>query len=328
MNDLANVSLVGGTLYFWTHNTPINASYQYTGSDYASFNTLGGVGTAATNPGLNMTVPNGKIASGQGFFIKGLASGNATFSNSMRIAGNNNQFYRTNNAVTSSETELEKHRLWLDISNTEGAYKQMLLGYIAGGTIGLDRAYDGEMVDIGTVITLYTTVETKKLSIQGRGLPFDVNDTFPLGYKSTINGTYSIALSNFDGLFDSQNIYLEDTVTGEIHDLKNSSYTFVTTIGTFENRFVLRFNTNALGVIKFDSNSVVVYNNTIGLHITSGNVLMKNVKLYDVTGRLIASRDNINASETLFTNLPTAQQVLLVQITAENGEKVTKKVVF
>ena len=328
VNDPSNVSVVGGTLYFWTHNTPINASYQYTGSDYASFNTLGGVGTAATNPGLNMSVPNGKIASGQGFFIKGLANGNATFSNSMRIAGNNDQFYKTNNPVTSSETEVEKHRFWLDISNTEGAYKQMLLGYVAGGTIGLDRAYDGEMVDIGTVVTLYTTVETKKLSIEGRGLPFDVTDTVPLGYKSTINSTYSIALSDFDGLFDHQAVYLEDNVTGEIHDLKNNPYTFATTIGTFENRFVLRFTTNALGVITFDSNSVVVYNNDLGLHIATGNVLMKNVKLFDITGRLITSRDNINDSETLFTNLPTTQQVLLVQITSETGVTVTKKVVF
>ena len=328
VNDPSNVSVVGGTLYFWTHNTPINASYQYTGSDYASFNTLGGVGTAATNPGLNMSVPNGKIASGQGFFIKGLANGNATFSNSMRIAGNNDQFYKTNNPVTSSETEVEKHRFWLDISNAEGAYKQMLLGYVAGGTIGLDRAYDGEMVDIGTVVTLYTTVETKKLSIQGRGLPFDVTDTVSLGYKSTINSTYSIALSDFDGLFDHQAVYLEDNVTGEIHDLKNNPYTFATTIGTFENRFVLRFTTNALGVITFDSNSVVVYNNDLGLHIATGNVLMKNVKLFDITGRLITSRDNINDSETLFTNLPTTQQVLLVQITSETGVTVTKKVVF
>ena len=224
-----------------------------------------------------MSVPNGKIASGQGFFIKGLANGNATFSNSMRIAGNNNQFYKTNNPVTSSETEVEKHRLWLDISNSEGAYKQMLLGYVAGGTIGLDRAYDGEMVDIGTVITLYTTVETKKLSIQGRGLPFDVTDTVPLGYKSTINGTYTIALSDFDGLFTTQSIYLEDTVTGEIHDMKSSTYSFATTAGTFENRFILRYTAgSALGVTTFNANTVVVYKNAQGLHIATGNVLICN----------------------------------------------------
>ena len=331
---VANNPNLDGTIYLWTHNTPINAGLQYTGSDYALYNFSGGVGTgtatSSTYSGIAVgIVPNGFIAAGQGFMIKGLSNGVANFTNTMRAAGgtNNTQFFRNSN-LNQTNTVLEKNRVWLDITNTGGAYKQVLVGYIQDATNGLDRGFDGEMVDIGNVITFYTTVETKKLSIQGRALPFDVNDTVPLGYKSTINGTYTITLSDFDGLFTSQNIYLEDTVTGEIHDLKNSSYTFATTIGTFENRFVLRFNTNALGVIKFDSNSVVVYNNTTGLHITTGNVLMKNVRLYDVTGRLIASRDNINASETLFTNLPTTQQVLLVQITAENGEKVTKKVVF
>lgn len=333
--DGTNSSLIDATLYFWTHNTPINAGYQYSGSDYAVWNILGGVNTyPATNPGLNTNRPNGFISSGQGFFVKGLANGNATFKNSMRVAsgsgasGANIQFFKGNSHVTTSETNIEKNRFWLDISNSEGAYKQMLMGYVAGGTIGLDRGFDGEMVDIGNVITLYTMVENKKLSIQGRGLPFDVSDTVALGYKSTINGIYTIALSDFDGLFTSQNIYLEDTVTGEIHDLKTSAYVFTTAIGTFENRFIARFTTNALGTTHFDANSVVVYNNNLGLHITTGNVMMKNVKLYDIAGRLIVSRDNINAAETVFTNLPTTQQVLLVQITTETGEKVTKKVVF
>ncbi|MFN7013357.1 MAG: IPT/TIG domain-containing protein, partial [Bacteroidia bacterium] len=48
--DPANANL-NGTLYFWTHNTPINATYQYTGSDYAIYNLVGGT-SAATNAGF------------------------------------------------------------------------------------------------------------------------------------------------------------------------------------------------------------------------------------------------------------------------------------
>ena len=55
---------------------------------------------------------------------------------------------------------------------------------------------------------------------------------------------------------------------------------------------------------------------------------MQSVKIYDVQGRLIASREGINAVQTSFTTLPATQQVLLVQITSETGEKVTKKVVY
>ncbi|NNT71776.1 T9SS sorting signal type C domain-containing protein [Flavobacterium sp. IMCC34852] len=333
--DPANTNL-NGTLYFWTHNTPINATYQYTGSDYAIYNLVGGT-SAATNTGFggggSNAVPLGYIASGQGFFIKGFSSGTATFKNSMRAAGNNSQFYRLSpNTANNAEAELslEKHRYWLDITNTEGAFKQALVGYVESATNGIDRLFDGEMVDIGNAITLYTMVDNTKLSIQGKQLAFDVNEMIPLGYKSTINSTYTINLADFDGLFASQNIYLEDLVLNVIHDLKAAPYSFATESGTFDNRFRIRYTTNALGTNNpvFNQNSVVVYQNNGGLHINSGTVNMKNVTIYDVRGRELASQKQVDNTVTVFTTLPTTQQVLLVKIEGENGGTVTKKVVY
>jgi hypothetical protein len=334
--DAANTN-VNGTIYLWTHNTPINGSYQYTGSDYAIYNLVGGT-SAATNPqvggGGNGSIPLGYIAAGQGFFIKGFSNGTATFKNSMRAAGNNSQFYRlspfasTNN--TNTELNLEKHRYWLDIANSEGAFKQTLIGYVATATNGIDRLFDGEMVDVGNAITLYTIVDNTKLSIQGKELAFDVNETIPLGYKSTINSTYTISLSDFDGLFESQNIYLEDTLLNVVHDLKASPYSFATNIGTFDERFILRYTTEALGITDpiFNGNTVVVYQNNTGLHINTGTENMENVTIYDVRGREIASQKQIGNTITVFTTLPTTQQVLLVKIEGENGGIVTKKVVY
>ncbi|WP_284653394.1 T9SS sorting signal type C domain-containing protein [Flavobacterium terrisoli] len=334
ITDPANTN-VNGTLYFWTHNTPLDGSYQYTGSDYAIYNLVGGT-TAATNPmigaGGSNQVPLGYIASGQGFFIKGFSNGTATFKNSMRAAGNNSQFYRLSpyaNTSASAELSLEKHRYWLDISNTEGAFKQALIGYVETATNGIDRLFDGDMVDVGNVIQLYTMVENTKLSIQGKPLAFDVNETIPLGYKSTIDGTYTVKLSDFDGLFVSQDIYLEDKLLNVIHNLKVSPYTFATVSGTFEERFVLRYTTEALGTNNpvFNENTVVLYQNNSGLHINSGTENMKNVTIFDVRGREIASQKQIGDTVTVFATLPTTQQVLLVKIEGENGGIVTKKVV-
>ncbi len=250
----------------------------------------------------------------------------------MRAAGNNSQFYRLSPYANSTSTELslEKHRYWLDITNTEGAFKQALIGYVETATNGIDRLFDGDMVDIGNAITMYTIVEDTKLSIQGKALAFDVNETIPLGYKSTINSTYTIRLSDFDGLFESQNIYLEDTLLNVIHDLKSSPYSFATVSGTFDERFVLRYTTNALGTNNpvFNENTVVVYQNNTGLHINTGFENMKNVTIFDVRGREIASQRQISNTETVFTTLPTTQQVLLVKIEGENGATVTKKVVY
>jgi hypothetical protein len=294
---------------------------------------MGGIATAtaAVALGVNTTPPTGKIASGQGFFIKGLSNGVATFTNAMRVAANNANFYRTTEEGMP-DNELERHRYWLDITNTQGAYKQILVGYMQNATNGIDRGFDSEVFEVGNVITMYSTLANKKLSIQGRTLPFDVEDTVPLGYKSTIAGTYTIALTAFDGLFaEGQEVYLEDTVLNVIHDLKAAAYTFATEAGAFDTRFILRYTSDStlqVGAPSFDANTVVVYKNLEGLHINSGMVNMASVQLHDIQGRLLATRNNIGATETHFTTLSPTQQVVLVTITSQEGVIVTKKVVY
>lgn len=326
----ANSSVLDGTIYLWTHNTPITAG-QYDADDYAIYNYLGGTGTSASpNPGLNSEIPTGKIASGQGFFIKGLANGTATFTNAMRVAGNNDQFFRMSQPVAASTPAVEKHRYWIDVFNATGIFKQNLFGYVTGGTMGIDRGMDSEMVNLTSPIVLYSKVGDTKLAIQGRGLPFDVNDQIPLAYQSTVAASYTIRLSMFDGLFESQDIYLEDKLLNVIHNLKGGDYTFTTAVGTFEDRFVLRYTNTTLGVDVpvLDENTVIVYRNGKDLIVNSGVVNMSEVMIYDLRGRLLASQQQVNATETVFTTLPDTQQVLLVKIKAENGAEVTKKVVY
>lgn len=334
--DAANGATLGGTMYFWTHNTPLNAALQYSGSDYAIYNYLGGTvggvpSGAAPSTGVNMQPPTGKIGSGQGFFIKGLSSGTATFKNTMRVPGDNMLFFKNNTPISNeNETvpELEKHRYWLNIYNNEGAFKQALVGYVETATMGLDRLFDGEFVDVGNVITMYTKVDDTKLSIQGRPLPFDVSDTVPLGYNSTIVSDYSISLPDFDGLFLNHGIFLEDRDLNIIHDLKSGPYTFSTAIGNFEERFVLRYSETALGIDPvFNENTVVIYkNNDNRFVVNTGTYVMKGIKVFDVRGRQLLNLKDINSSQTTF-DIGMANEVLLVQVTTIDGVKVTKKVI-
>ncbi len=237
LSNAANNTVVDATIYLWTHNTPI-ANNVYTANDYAVYNYLGGTGTsAATNSGLNTSVPNGKIASGQSFFIKGLTSGNATFLNSMRVTGSNNQFFKTSNTNTISNGIAG--RIWLDISNDQGAYKQALIGYAQQASLGLDRGYDGEYFNFGGGISLYSIAATTNLAIQGRPTPFSNTDEVPLGFSVAAAGTFTINLSNVDGLFTSQNVYLKDKLLNTIVNLKQGAYTFTSDLGVFNDRFVV-----------------------------------------------------------------------------------------
>jgi hypothetical protein len=316
--------IVGGTLYFWTHNTQQNAPYQYSENDYALFNLVGGTATASSTGAGNNSLPTGYIASGQGFFVEGVSSGNVTYTNAMRRAGNNTQFYRTN-----GEEELEKHRYWVDISDNQIGFKQVLVGYVETATNDIDRLFDAKWMDNNS-IALYTKVGNTNLSILGKPLAFDINEQIPLVYKSTTAGQLKISLSNYDGLFITQNIYLEDKLLNIIHDLKVSDYTFTTIVGTFEDRFVLRYTNSALGINDpvFNENTVIVYNNSQGLFVNSGLVPMKEVSIYDVRGRLLTNKKEINATSTVFTTLPLTQQVLLVKVISQDGTVVTKRVVY
>ncbi|EJL59690.1 hypothetical protein PMI10_04039, partial [Flavobacterium sp. CF136] len=169
-------TVLNGTIYLWTHNTAIT-SLKYTSDDYASYNALGGV--TATSGGSE---PLGYIAAGQSFFASAKANGTVEFNNSMRAAGdngNNAQFFKP--GKTAKTTGLEKHRLWLNMTNTGGAFKQTLIGYAEGATNSYDDDFDGLTFDGNSYLDLYSINGTDNLTIQGRALPFVDTDVVPLG---------------------------------------------------------------------------------------------------------------------------------------------------
>ncbi len=331
LSDVANNTVIDGTIYFWTHNTE-NTTGTYNSSDYASYNYVGSIGMPSPGP-ANNTAPLGKIAAGQGFFVKVLnTGGNATFRNSMRVSGNNSQFYKNNDVPEQANaiSALERNRVWLELTNDDKAYKQALVGYVENATNGLDRGFDGEVFEGGNPINLYSILGNSKLGIQGRALPFDDADLVPLGYTITTPGTYKIKISDFDGFFNNQSVYLEDKLLNIIHDLKSAPYTFVTNQGTFENRFVLRYKLTdkTTSSALFSSDAVVVYKQNESIHLQTSSIPMASLKIYDVRGSLIYTKSNINSNECVISDLNVAQQIILISVTSIDGKTITKKLQF
>ncbi len=320
---------VGTTFYFWTHNTP-PALLNYVFNDYALYNITGGT-RASLNSGVNNSIPTGNIAAAQSFFVKGVTTGTLTYRNSMRLSGLNSQFYRLNSQVDPYEN-IERHRLWLDLKNDSGAFKEVLVGYIENATNGFENGLDGEAIEAGNVISMYTIADSKNMTIQGRALPFDVNDQVALGYKASTAGTYTIDLSHQDGLFTDTSIpvYLHDTLLNVYHNLRDGGYSFVTESGTFNIRFVLRYTNGALATSTsvFNENAVLVYHNATSITIETANFNMQSVKVFDINGREIFSKANITSSKIVLNNLTIAHQVLLVQVTSADGVQVNKKIVY
>ncbi|WP_432672163.1 Ig-like domain-containing protein [Flavobacterium sp. SM2513] len=332
----ANTQTFGGTLYFWTHNTAFSnaTNFSYTPSDYATWN---GTGSTATSAGdasnNNLSKPTGYIAAGQAFFVQGIGdgAGTATFNNTMRIAGNNNQFFKPlpTQPVDNWQTT-GKHRVWLNLTSAQNDFNQALVGYIENATNEMDRNFDGEVFSGGSV-SLYSILGAKKLTIQGRALPFSNQDEVPLGYKTTLTGTLKISIAEIDGLLAGQNIYIKDNVLDIVHNLKDSDYTFATVPGTFDQRFVLRYlPQETLGTDEptINANSIVVFNSNNQINIKSSEHSIKQVDMYDLQGRLLFSKNNVNQQTFTTQNLNLNSQVILVKITTDNDGVLIKKVML
>jgi hypothetical protein len=237
-----NSATIKGTFYLWTHSITVipdaSGSYSYSDSNYISYNATGSTGAGDTTNCTTCggTKLNGNIASGQGFFVEAKTTGNVVFNNALRVktTASNNQFSKT------AKTIVEKNRVWLNLKNSDGAYNEMLLGYVTGATNELDDAYDGSSYATGTA--LYSVLGTNNLVIQGRALPFEEQkEIIPLGYIASTATEYTIGIESVDGLFQGKDVYLLDKTNNVLTNLSSDRYTFKTEPGTFNERFVLSF---------------------------------------------------------------------------------------
>lgn len=333
---------IEGFVYLWTHQqglvNSIDPYYYDFGLNYSSavnyvvYNRMG--------VSSGSSVFNGKIASGQGFFVlmsdgPASTSGKVYFNNSMRYDTNpsfapynNSQFYRTTSTANNGSEE-EKHRLWLDIVSSQGNSNRTLIGYADGATNEKDRMYDAVTnLDNSLRIVSYLNQENpQEFNIQGRGLPFDLYDTVRLGVSIPSNGTYKIGIGSLDGLFaEDQEIYIEDKLLNIIQSIKNQPYNFSSVKGKFTNRFVLRYTNQALGNDDFDrTNQIVAFSNDNLITINSSLEDISEVQIFDVLGRQLHENKAIS-KRTYEVKKDIAQQTVIVKVKLQNGIWVTKKV--
>ncbi|WP_034061620.1 GEVED domain-containing protein [Lacinutrix jangbogonensis] len=337
LNETGNDVLLDGTAYLWTHNTPPNsgtpdpfyADYfsNYTSNDYASVNSMGTTNTTAATGG---TPPTQYFASGQGFFVLGLGNGSAVFKNDMRVQSGNDNFFKTSNAKNSSSTftNFEKHRIWLNLSNNSGAFSQILFGYAQGATLGWDRGKDGLSYG-GNDVNFYSTAPDLKLTIQAKPLPFTTSDIVPLGFEALNQGQYRIGIDHFDTLFINQPIFLNDKDLNIVHSLNSSPYTFNTNVGTFDNRFEIIYTNQTLSTEEYavDSNDIKVVSGN-DLKVISESKNIKSIEVYDILGKRLMTYNNVDENTILLKGIKKSNVALMLKITFNDHTIVYKKALY
>lgn len=305
-----NNTKITGALYFWRKTNGAGTSY----CSWAG-------GTFVTNSNTQTANPNGVIQTGQGFFVEALSEATSLqFNNGQRVSNTSGQFFKTKQGIHDRST------IWLNASNTLGDFSQMAVGYIPDATQGVDE-FDGKYFN-DSEFALNTLLDNEEYVIQGRALPFDTSDVVPLVFRNTTDGSFTIAIDHTEGLFSAdQDIILVDNLTGIETDLKSSGYTFAAKAGVDNARFYLKYQ-KSLGINPqiIDENNVLVYKNKGAIHIKSGSTTIENIKIYDISGRHIFEKTNVNANETRIESAKFGKQILIVQIVLDDNKLIDKKV--
>jgi len=332
-----NLTVLQGTFYFWTHDSPISGAnpgpnaFDFTNNDYAVATSNGTLFNYVSNGSAGST-PRPYISSGQSIIANVLQDGNVVFNNLMRETSPNLSYRHT----TNSTNELALSRVWLNLTNEAGIFRQLLVGFYENGTNGIDNGLDGERNINGNDYDFYSLIENsdKRFAIQTQDL-FNQNRLIPLGIEIVEAGEFTISIAHFEGVFNQgQAIYLQDHLEGVIHNLSLSDYVFdIEATSGLENRFTLRFTNDSLSIQKENYlNDINVYPNpSEGLFTFSWTPLNKptSYTITDVIGKTVVSNIILKEqSENLLLNMTGfTKGIYFVNFYSVKGKE-TKKVVL
>lgn len=333
-----NKEVINNIAYFWTNINPNPAmqgsNYPSGGyiNNYAILNGSGGV--PATGPACNNAsgsnkkcsdTPNQYIKVGQGFIVQSKVMGNntVTFKNTSRSTNLTSKFF---NRMSSKDSSVDKvDRFWLSLVTPLNVENKILIAYKPDATNGFEMDYDAPHIVIGSD-SFYTLLGNEKLAIQGRKYPLVKEDVVPLGASFYSAGTYTISLSEREGIFEgSQPVYLRDNLTGMVTNLSSSSYSFNSNAGEYTDRFEIVYVNGTLSSTDVDKNKIQVYQKENSVIINSPIDITK-VNIIDAAGRLIYQTD-VKGKYTEINTIKFNSGVYYVVVDGVNN-KTTQKILL
>ena len=339
--DSRNSSKLDGTIYIWAnvsglsmdHTSPYyNPDYNnnYNNDDYIVMNIAGSIHPISANH--QQTIYQ-YISSGQGFFVKSLANNNTiVIDNSMRVKNENELFYRpsssnvhsglNSNLIPEEITKEEFKQIWLDLKLNNKKVGQTLLGFHNAATNDYDLGLDSEILGL-SANNIYSIIPNKKLAIQTKK-SISEEETIPLGILLNETGTHNISINNFTEDFNEYTVYLIDNKLKSVHNLSFESYNFEAEKGKYDNRFEIRFSKKSN--VKFEENNLHVYNKS-EFKLYSEKFEIKNIQIFDISGKLIKDIHNVNSKEYIF-NYNKENNTYILKVILSNGEIKNIKTIY
>ena len=252
-----------------------------------------------------------------------MGNSTVTFKNTSRSTNLTSKFF---NRMSSKDSSVDKvDRFWLSLVTPLNVENKILIAYKPDATNGFEMDYDAPHIVIGSD-SFYTLLGNEKLAIQGRKYPLVKEDVVPLGASFYSAGTYTISLSEREGIFEgSQPVYLRDNLTGMVTNLSSSSYSFNSNAGEYTDRFEIVYVNGTLSSTDVDKNKIQVYQKENSVIINSPIDITK-VNIIDAAGRLIYQTD-VKGKYTEINTIKFNSGVYYVVVDGVNN-KTTQKILL
>lgn len=309
-----NQDLINPSFYFWD-----NRGHSSTSDDsdfYAIYNAESQTGTAAPGPKKNgytkrSATRNASLASG--FIVQAKQEGRLLFKNNMRLKRNKNEFFGKNAQI---------NRYWITLDGADNFETTAAIVYYEGGNNGFGPEDSKSMFDNAD---FYSLVDDNQLMIQGKAA-FEKSDVVTLGVKVNKAGIQSISVYEKEGIFEeNQNIYLIDKELGKVHNLSEKAYSFEAAAGVYNNRFEIVYTNFGLSSDLITASGITIQKKDQKIEISSVNEKIEKVEVYNLSGRMIYSKNSINNN---YFNIPVSSignQIVVINVSTENGNTVNKK---
>lgn len=246
------------------------------------------------------------IGANQGFFVVAKLTANNqnfTFTNAIQTHGGGNYLKSEN---TNKELVL---RL-----SSELYYDETQIRIKEQSDYSRDREDALKMYGFNNAIPQLYSQSSDGVSLSINSLPsINAETGINLGVLIPVNGTYILSMESVSEYLSSDNIYLEDKLMENWHQLTESSYEFSAEAGEINGRFVLHF-----GVVGIDESTTDVGGNTHvwqnagQLYVQSKNDIHL-LEIFDLQGRKLMSKNIEGNYATFPLNFPTGMFLVRVQ---------------
>ena len=295
-NAVNNARITNG-IYYWDDADPNAAANQ--NSDYAYWNLAGGVSSGNSNK-----IPNGHIASGQGFWVYANANTDLVFNNSMR-SNTNDQFFKQEN---------RNHSAWISFTTPSFIENNILVGFNQEATDTVDLAYDAHKLEINPHVYFASTYGAEDFVIQSlKPIEMGGSKVIPLVLSSDEYGVHTIKEYKRENLSNNITIYVHDKYQGTMHDLSTGDFSITLNANQeYRARFELVINfemgsASGMGT-KADITSISETGHTdFKVHQSTSEIMVENfngngaqIQVIDISGKMLIERE-IDGSSNTFT---------------------------